>query len=209
MDLIENLKWRYATKKFSGRKIAQAEIDQLAEAINLSASSTGIQPYRIFVIDNPQLRAKLAEGSFNAQISESSHLLVFAAYEKLTLAHIEEYMAQIASARGINIEDLAGFKMALVNGLLNRSDEENFQWAAKQAYIALGTALIAAAALKIDTTPMEGFDPGKFDSLLGLDRKGLKSVVTLALGYRDSENDIYASLKKVRLPLQEMVSHIN
>jgi nitroreductase/dihydropteridine reductase len=209
MNLIENLNWRYATKKFNDRRISPETIGKLIEAINLSATSTGIQPFRLLVIDHPELRLQLAEGSFNSQISASSHLLVFAAFEKLTLQNIEDYMNHIASVRGIDVDGLSDFKMALVNGLLNRSDEENFQWAAKQAYIALGTALIAAADLKIDSTPMEGFDSEKFDRLLELDKKGLKSVVTLAVGYRDEENDVFAKFKKVRLPAEEFATYIS
>ncbi|WP_293309750.1 NAD(P)H-dependent oxidoreductase [Pedobacter sp. UBA5917] len=209
MNTIENLEWRYATKKFNENKISSADLNRILEAINLSASSTGLQPYRVFVVENPSIRKELGKDSFNAQISESSHLLVFAAFEKITIGQIENYMLHIAGERGVPVEALADFKAALVGGLLSRSDEENFNWAAKQAYIALGTALIAAAELKIDSTPMEGFDAAKFDSLLGLTEKGLKSVVTLALGYRDHENDAFAKLKKVRLPLGDFATFID
>jgi len=209
MNLIDKLNWRYATKKFSEGKVSAEELNQLISAINLSASSTGLQPYRIFIVENPELREKLAEGSFNRQIADSSHLIVFAAFEKVTLQHIDDYMNLIASQRGIPVESLADFKMALVGGILNRSDEDNYTWAARQAYIALGTALIAAAELKIDTTPMEGFDAAKFDDLLGLKALGLKSVVTLAIGYRDEELDIFASFKKVRLPEAEFATFVD
>lgn len=209
MNTIESLQWRYATKKFSDKKVSTEDLDKILEAINLSASSTGIQPYRVFVVQNPELRKELGEGSFNAQISESSHLLVFAAFEKVTQEHIEQYMARIAHERNIPVEALSDFKAALVGGILSRSNEENHLWAARQAYIALGTALIAAAELKIDSTPMEGFDPSKFDSLLGLKEKGLKSVVILSLGYRDTENDGFAKLKKVRLPLEDFATFVH
>lgn len=209
MNTTENLEWRYATKKFSTQKISGADLNKILEATNLSASSTGLQPYRVFVVENPELRTKLAEGSFNAQIAASSHLLVFAAFEQVTLAHIENYMAHIAAERGMPVEALAEFKDKLVGGLLSRSDEENFQWASRQAYIALGTALIAAAELKIDSTPMEGFDASKFDTLLGLKEQGLRSVVALSLGYRDAENDGFAKLKKVRLPLADFATFVH
>ncbi len=209
MDLIKNLNWRYATKKFSAQTVSQEIVDQLIQAINLSASSTGMQPYRLFVIKNQELRNKMAEGSFNSQIASASHLLVFAAFEKITLEHIENYIAHIASERNIPVEGLEEFKTALVNGILTRSDEVNAAWAAKQAYIALGTALIAAAELKVDSTPMEGFDPEKFDQLLELKSLGLKSVVSLAIGYRDEEADVFAKLKKVRLPQSEFATLIN
>lgn len=203
MNIIENLEWRYAAKKFSDQKVSTEDLNKILQATNLSASSTGLQPYRVLVVENEQLRKELVEGSFNSQISQSSHLLVFAAYDKVTLEQIETYISHIASERGISEDTLADFKAALVGGLLSRTDEENFHWAAKQAYIGLGTALIAAAELKIDSTPMEGFDSEKFDSLLQLKEKGLRSVVLLSLGYRDTENDYFANLKKVRLPLDE------
>lgn len=209
MKVIENLEWRYATKKFSKEKVSVEDLTKILEAINLSASSTGLQPYRILVIENEALRKELGEGSFNAQIWESSHLLVFAAFDKVTTEHISDYMAHIAHERGIPVEALADFKAALIGGLLSRSDEENRAWASKQAYIALGTALIAAAELKIDSTPMEGFDATKFDALLGLPEKGLKSVVALAIGYRDQANDHFATLKKVRLPLADFATFFN
>lgn len=199
MNLIETLNWRYATKKFSNRMVSADILDQIIEATNLSASSAGLQPYRLLIVENPELRQKLREGSFNAQIADSSHLLVFAAFEKVTLAHVETYINHIAAERGIPVESLADFKSALVNGILSRTDEVNFAWAARQAYIALGTALIAAADLQVDATPMEGFDADKFDELLNLKALGLKSVVTLAIGYRDEEGDIFAKFKKVRL----------
>ena len=205
MELLETLKWRYATKKFNTNKVSSDDLSQLISAINLSASSTGLQPYRLFVIENQELREKLGEGSFNGQIANSSHLLVFAAFEKVTSAHIDSYIDHIAFERNIPVESLNDFKAALNGGILTRSDEVNFNWAARQAYIALGTALIAAAELKIDTTPMEGFDPEKFDELLDLKSKGLKSVVTLVIGYRD-EDDIFAKFKKVRLSESEFAT---
>ncbi|UUC45180.1 NAD(P)H-dependent oxidoreductase [Flavobacterium cerinum] len=200
MELIESLNWRYATKKFNTEKVAPDTINQIVTAINLSASSTGLQPYRLFVIENQDLKKELGEGSFNTQIANSSHLLVFAAFEKITTEHIDDYMNHISTVRSIPVENLADFRNAIINGILSRSEEVNFQWAARQAYIGLGTGMIAAAELRVDATPMEGFDAEKFDRLLGLPEKGLKSVVTLALGYRDTENDIFATFKKVRLP---------
>lgn len=209
MDIIKNLEWRYATKKFNNQKVSSSDLKKILEATNLSASSTGLQPYRIFVVENAALRKELGEGSFNAQIAESSHLLVFAAFDKVTKERIDAFISFMAADRQIPEEALTDYKAALVGGLLSRPDEENFNWAVRQAYIALGTALIAAAELKIDSTPMEGFDAAKFDSLLGLTQKGLKSVVALSLGYRDAENDRLATLKKVRIPLADFATFIN
>jgi len=208
MKTIENLKWRYAVKKFNTEKVSVSDLNEILEATNLTASSTGIQPYRIFIVENTTLREKLGEGSFNAQISQSSHLLVFAAFDRVTSGHIDAFIAHLATERNLPEEALADYKAALIGGLLSRSDQENFNWSARQAYIALGTALIAAAELKIDTTPMEGFDGDKFDALLGLQDKGLKSVVALALGYRDAAQDPYAAIKKVRIPVAEFAEFI-
>ncbi|MEZ0453197.1 NAD(P)H-dependent oxidoreductase [Sphingobacterium thalpophilum] len=209
MNTIKHLEWRYATKKFGKQKVAAEDLNKILEAVNLSASSAGLQPYRVIVVENEQLREQLGEGSFNVQIAQSSHLLVFAAYEKVTEQQIDDYMARIARERGVPVEALADFKAALVGGILSRPEEDNFNWAARQAYIALGTALVAAAELKIDSTPMEGFDATKFDALLQLREQGLRSVVILALGYRDAENDHFAQLKKVRLDLAEFVTFVN
>jgi nitroreductase len=208
MELIEALNWRYATKKFSTKKVANEKVHEIIEAINLSASSIGMQTYRLFVIEKPELQKVLGEGSFNSQISEASHLLVFAAYETVNKEMIDKYIQFVAKERNMPEENLADFKTAIVNGILNRTDEEHFIWSAKQAYIGLGTGLIAAANLQVDSTPMEGFDTEKFDNILELKEKGLKSVVLLALGYRDAENDYMVNLKKVRLPLSEFATGI-
>ena len=207
MKLIEDLNWRYATKKYSTQKVNGDDLEKIIDAINLSASSTGIQTYRLFVIEDPEMRKELGSDSFNPQIVEASHLLLFAAFDSISQETIDNYIRLIAEVREMSVEDLAGFKSAL-GALLTRTDDENFIWSAKQAYIALGTGLIAAAALHVDATPMEGFNTEKFDEVLGLKEKGLKSVVLLALGYRDEENDKYAKLKKVRVPKEEFVIRI-
>jgi len=207
MKLIEDLNWRYATKKYSTQKVNGEDLEKIIDAINLSASSTGIQTYRLFVIEDPEMRKELGSDSFNPQIVEASHLLLFAAFDSISQETIDNYIRLVAKVREMPVEDLAGFKSAL-GALLTRTDDENFIWSAKQAYIALGTGLIAAAALHVDATPMEGFNTEKFDEVLGLKEKGLKSVVLLALGYRDEENDKYAKLKKVRAPKEEFVTRI-
>lgn len=208
MELIEDLKWRYATKKFSTEKVSDENVTKIIEAVNLSATSIGIQPYRIFVVENPEIQKELGEGSFNGQIAECSHLLVFAAFDSITQEAIDSYINLVASERDSDVNDLADFKNMISGYLLARTDEENFFWSSKQAYIGLGTALVAAANLKIDSTPMEGFDSERFDSVLRLREKGLKSVVLLALGYRDVENDWNANLKKVRLYKEDFATVI-
>ena len=209
MKLIDDLKWRYATKKFSDKQVPDEALEKIIDAIHLSASSIGIQPYRLYVIRHPSLQKKLGEGSFNAQIAEASHLIVFAAFASISQQTIDNHIAFVAKERGIPTEQLADFKNSISSYLLSQTDEENFIWSTKQAYIALGTGLIAAASLKVDATPMEGFDAEKFDTLLGLSEKKLKSVVLLALGYRDEERDSYAQLKKVRVPISEFAVRLD
>ena len=208
MELIEALRWRYATKKYSDKKVSDEILERIVTAINLSASSFGLQPYRLFVVDNAHLRKELSMYSFNPQITEASHLLVFAAFHSIDEASIDTYIELIARERNIPIENLEVFRKQGINSLLVKTDAQYFDWAAKQAYIALGTALIAAAVEKVDATPMEGFNAEKFDEKLGLKDKGLKSVVLISLGYRDEENDPLAKLKKVRWPSDEFVKYI-
>jgi len=209
MKLLEVLNWRYATKKYNNKKVSKEKLQEIIDAINLSASSTGMQTYRLFVIENPEIRKELGANSFNPQVVEASHLLLFAAIDVLTKETIRNYIQFVAKERNMPEENLSDFKKAIESSLLNRTDEENFIWSSKQAYIALGTGLIAAANLQVDATPMEGFDAEKFDTILGLKEKGLKSVVLLSLGYRDEEKDFLAKLKKVRLPKDEFVIELN
>lgn len=209
MELIKNLQWRYAVKQYSDELVSEDKIDQIIEAINLSASSCGIQPYRLFVITNPEMRQRLSMGSFNAQIQASSHLLVFAALNEITSEYIADYIAMMEQQR--NLENGASniLRDTLISYFSTQTPEQNAIWSDKQAYIGLGTALIAAAELKVDATPMEGFDPKVFDEVIGLSEKGLHASVIISLGYRDTVNDYLASMLKVRLPVNEFSNRIN
>lgn len=209
MELLRNLKWRYAVKKYSDELVSEDKIDQIIEAINLSASSCGIQPYRLFVITNPELRQRLVVGSFNTQIEASSHLLVFAAKNKITIDYITGYVTMMEQQRNLDNGTLNELRDMLIAYFSTQTPEQNAIWSDKQAYIGLGTALIAAAELKVDATPMEGFDPNVFDEVLGLTEKGLHASVIISLGYRDTANDYLASMPKVRLPINEFSSRIN
>ncbi|WP_422083796.1 NAD(P)H-dependent oxidoreductase [Ulvibacterium sp.] len=209
MDLIEVLNWRYAVKKYNGQKVSDDKLHRILKAIALSASSSGIQPYRVFVINDNRVRQELAKDSFNSQIKEAPHLIAFAAFNLITKEHIADFIRFMAKERGLPESHLEDYKNKLELHLLTRTNEENFIWSSQQAYIALGTGLIAAADAKVDATPMEGFNREKLDELLGLRKKGLKSVLLLALGYRDTEKDFLANQKKVRLPLNELVTEIN
>ncbi|WP_312789683.1 nitroreductase family protein [Sphingobacterium sp.] len=201
MELLDHLQWRYATKVYSDQKVTEDKITKIVEAINLSASSCGIQPYRVFVISNHEIKAQLAEGSFNGQIEKSSHLIVFAAFNRITSEYITEYVQMIEQQRQLPEGGLNPLKEEVISHFSTQNAEQNAIWASKQAYIGLGTALIAAAQLKVDTTPMEGFDPQQFDKILGLTEKGLHAAVILSLGYRNEESDYLANAKKIRLPI--------
>jgi len=209
MDLIKNLQWRYAVKKYSDELVREDKIDQIVEAINLTASSCGIQPYRLFVITNPEVRQRLGEGSFNAQIHASSHLLVFAGFNEITSDYIRDYVEMMEQQRSLQDGGLKVLEDTLIGYFSIQTPEQNVIWSDKQAYIGLGTALIAAAELKVDATPMEGFDPKLFDEVLGLSEKGLHASVIMSLGYRDEANDFLASAPKVRLPINEFSIRIN
>ncbi|MFI5151646.1 MAG: NAD(P)H-dependent oxidoreductase [Bacteroidia bacterium] len=198
MNLVDKLNWRYAAKRMTGARVPADKLEHILEAIRLSASSLGLQPYSVLVIDNPELKEKLKPLANNQpQITESSHLLVFAAWDKVTPERIDAYIRNIAETRNVTVESLEGFK-ARMSGLSTRSEEQNFSWSAKQTYIALGTGLAVAALEDVDATPMEGFQPDKFDEILNLKEKGLRSVSLLALGYRDADKDPLSKAKKVR-----------
>ncbi|MBA2610587.1 MAG: NAD(P)H-dependent oxidoreductase [Bacteroidetes bacterium] len=207
MDVLEKLNWRYAVKKYTNAKIPQDKLNRILEAIRLSASSIGLQPYSVLVIENQELRKKLLPaGNNQPQIIEASQLIVFAAWETVTEEKISAYIKDIAEVRGVTIESLEGFK-GMMAGLPGRDAEQNFNWAARQTYIALGTGLVAAAIEGVDATPMEGFNAPAFDEILNLKEKGLRSVSIMALGYRDAERDPFAKLKKVRRSKENLFIH--
>lgn len=206
MSLIETMNWRYAAKRMTGEKVPADKINNILGAIHLTASSAGLQPYKVLVIENDELKKKLQPHSFNPQVSEASHILVFAVYDTVTQKHVEDYLNLIVKVRGVTPESLADYRTKLSGYVASMTKEEGFIWTSKQAYIALGTGLIAAAEQKIDATPMEGFNAAAFDEALGLKEKGLRSVVLLALGYRDEKNDFLVNAKKVRQPIEELVS---
>jgi nitroreductase len=209
MSIIENLSWRYAVKKMNGNAVSEEKIETLLEAIRLSASGFGLQPYQIFVIQNPELKAKIQPIAYGQpQTVESSHLLVFAAWNEVTEEKIDAFMNLVAETRGLPLEALADYRGAIAGSMLGRPKEVQANWAARQVYLAMGTALAAAAELKIDTTPMEGFVPAKLDELLGLEAKGLHSVLMLAIGERDAAGDYMVHAAKVRTPSNELFERL-
>lgn len=206
MKLIDALNWRYAAKRMTGEKVSQGKVDNILEATRLSASSMGLQPYTILVIESEEVKKKLQPVAYNQpQITESSHLLVFAAWENVTEEHVDEYINNIAIVRNVSVESLAAFRASLMNIVNGLTQEQKYEWAARQAYIAFGTAITAAAIEEVDATPMEGFQPAAVDEILGLKEKGLRSVTILALGYRDNEKDILVNAQKVRRDRDKLI----
>lgn len=209
MSLIDSLNWRYAAKRMSGEKISETDLESILEATRLSASSLGLQPYTIMVITNPEVKKKLKAVGYNQpQIVESSHLLVFAAWDGINEDQVDEYIRNIAESRGVKVDALQGFSDMIQGKVKSFTKDEQQEWAARQVYIALGTALAAAAELRIDATPMEGFSTEKFDEILGLKEKGLKSVVMMAIGYRSKE-DALAGAVKVRRQKEALFSFVD
>jgi nitroreductase len=205
MTLLESLKWRYAAKRMTGAKVSEEKIELLLEAIRLSASGFGLQPYQVLIIDNPDLKSKIQPIAYGQpQIVESSHLLVFAAWNEVTEDKINHFINTVSTQRNVPIEALGDYKNAIAGSLLRLPQDVQATWAAKQVYLAMGTALTAAAELRIDTTPMEGFVPAQLDELLGLKEKGLHSVLILAVGERHEEADFMTGAAKVRYPKEEL-----
>jgi nitroreductase len=209
-DLIQKLKWRYATKKMNPAKaVPQEKVDRILEAIRLTATSSGLQPYEVLVVTNAEIREKIKAIGWNqAQITEGSHLLVFAAWDKYTAERINMMFDLTNDERGFKNEGWENYRNMLLSTYPARDAETNYQHAARQAYIGLGTALVAAAEEQVDSTPMEGFDPAALDEILGLRAKGLRSVVILPLGYREEDKDWLVNLKKVRRPTEKFVTEV-
>ncbi len=210
MELLNALQWRYAVKKMNGKPVAQADVDNIVEAARLAPTSAGIQPFEVIVISNQELKKQILPLANNQQqVVDGSHVLVFAAWDNYTKERIEAYIAHIEAERGMPDGGMADFKNILLTHFVGREAEINFAHTARQAYIGFGMAIAAAAELKVDATPMEGFNGPELDKLLGLDKKGLKSVTILPLGQRDPENDWLVNLKKVRKPKEQFVTEFN
>ena len=206
---IENQKWRYATKKFdAAKKISAADLETLKEAIQLSTSSYGLQLYKVFIIENPEVRAQLQPASWGqSQIIEASHLFVFANIVDVQDQHIDAYVQNFANTRGLTVEDLKGYSDFMKSKIVPLPVEQKAVWTSKQTYLALGNLLNAAAELKIDVTPMEGFEPEKYNEILGLNALGLNASLVAAVGYRHEE-DATQHYAKVRKPKQELFATI-
>ena len=206
MSLLDSLKWRYAVKRMNGNKIPETTLNTILEATQLAPSSFGLTPYNIIVIEDEETRKKLQPHFYNQpQVGESSALVIFATWNSITEKEVAEYMQEIAEERGVLVESLNDFA-SYINGSIKNLTAEQLQiWAAKQTYIALGFALVAAATEEIDATPMEGFKPDAVDEALGLKALGLHSAVAVTLGYRDAANDYLSGAKKVRRASEKLI----
>lgn len=206
-DLLEHLKWRYATKQFDPSKTISPEIwTALEDALVLSPSSFGLQPWKFLVITSPELKEQLKPFSWNqSQVTDCSHYVVFTIKKNLTAEHVDHFIARTAELRGGTVDAMAGYRNLMVSDVVDGARSFNVNdWSTRQVYIALGNFMTSAALLGVDTCPMEGIEPVKYDNLLGLTAKGFTTVVACAAGYR-SEEDKYASLAKVRFLKSEVL----
>ncbi len=206
---IDDLNWRYATKKFdTNKEVSPQDLQTLLEAVQLTASSYGLQPYEIIVIKDAALREKLKAHSWDqTQITDSSEVIVFANKTHITSSYLDSYLLDMATTRNLKVEDLDGLKGMLESTIMKLNPEDQSIWAAKQAYIALGNLLSAAANLRIDTCPMEGFDSAKYDELLNLKEKGLTAAVIVTIGYRSKEDDTQFAAK-VRKSKEDLINKL-
>lgn len=205
MHLIDDLKWRYATKKYdASKKVSQENIDRIKKAVQLSASSYGLQPYKVLEIKDPELREALKPIAWNqSQITDASHLFVFCNYLNVSEENVAHMLQLNAEINGVDLEQLAGYGDFMNAKMKEKSSDEMENWTAKQTYIALSNALDACAELKIDSTPIEGFEPEAVNEKLGLRKKGLSAAVILAVGYRHEE-DATQHGKKVRKSMETL-----
>lgn len=207
MELLEKLNWRYAAKAMNGKKVSQEKIDNIIEAISLAPTSSGLQPFEVFVIENQEIKEKIRPIAWNQSvITDCSHLFVFAAWDTYTEDRINKMFDLTNTVRGFVNEGWENYRQMLLNSYPQKDAQANFNHAAKQAYIAFSQAIAAAAFEGVDSTPLEGFDPDALDEILGLRAKGLRSCVMLPIGYREEDKDWLVNLKKVRKSKEDLVT---
>lgn len=209
--LIDRLNWRYATKKMNPDKVvAEDKVERILEAVRLAPTSSGLRQFEVIVVTNKELRAKIRAIAWDqAQVTDASHLVVFAAWDNYTADRINGMFDLVNDERGFRNEGWEAYRQMLLNTYPQRDAQTNFEHAARQAYVGLGIALTAAAFEEVDATPMEGFDPAALDEILDLRARGLRSVVMMPLGYRADEGDWLVNLKKVRRPAADFISRID
>lgn len=209
MNFLNKLENRYATKAMNGETVPQEKIERILEAIRLAPTSSGLQPFEVFVITDKAIRAEIKTIAWEQpQVTDCSHLLVFAAWDTYTEDRINHMFDLTNRIRGFKNEGWEAYRQRILGIYPQRSAEENFQHAARQTYIAFMAAITQAAFDDVDNTPMEGFDPDALDAILGLREKGLRSTLLLPLGYRDADNDWLVNLVKVRKPMNELVTFV-
>ncbi len=209
MDLIQALNWRYATKKMNGTAVSDEKIEKILEAARLAPTSSGLQPFQIFVITDPTIKAQISPIAYNqSQITDSSHLIVFAAWDQYTNERIDSRFDYTNTFRGLPLDTTNEYKNQLKAQLFALDTFAQAAHIAKQSYIAFGILLMAAALESVDATPMEGFDKEALDNLLGFPEKGLKSTTMVALGYRDASQDWLVNMAKVRTPKDQFITKL-
>lgn len=209
MELLDKLNWRYAAKAMNGEKVAEDKVKRILEAARLAPTSSGLQPFEIIVVKNQEIKEQIRPVAWNqSMITDCSHLLVFAAWDTYTEERINYMFDLTNEIRGFKNEGWENYRKMLLDSYPQKDEEENFNHAAKQAYIAFSQAIAAAAFEKVDATPIEGFDPAAVDKILGLREKGLRSAVLLPLGYRNESEDWLVNLVKVRKPMKDLVTVI-
>jgi nitroreductase / dihydropteridine reductase len=209
MNLLDRLKWRYAAKAMNGQKVPQDKMDNIIEAISLAPTSSGLQPFEVFVVTNQEVKDKIRPVAWNQSVvSDCSHLLVFAAWDTYTAERINKMFDLTNTVRGFKNEGWENYRQMLLNNYPQKDAEDNFTHAVKQAYIAFSHAITAAAFEKVDATPLEGFDPAAVDEILDLRAKGLRSCVMLPIGYRNAQSDWLVNLKKVRKSREDLITEI-
>lgn len=205
-DIIEQLEWRYAVKKFDpSKKLSAEKLDKLKRAFNLTATSYGLQPIRLMVLEDQELQEKLVAHSYNQkQVAQASHLLVFCVETKVDGDYVKSYFERVKEIRGTSDQILNPFREYLVKEFSGKDKKEIKEWATRQAYLAMGNLLTICALEEIDACPMEGFDPEAYDQLLQLDEKGLSAVLVMPVGYRAAD-DMFAGFKKVRRTMSKSI----
>jgi nitroreductase/dihydropteridine reductase len=207
MALLDDLQWRHAAKAYDpAKKVSREDLDKILEAARLAPTSSGLQPFRLIVIENRELKEKMVPGALNPDcMRDCSHVLVFTAWDRYTNERIDRVYDRITDERGLPRGRFSSYTDQIKHLYANQPAEENFEHAARQTYIALGLALAQAAELRIDTTPAEGFDSKVIDEVLNLHEQGLRSVSLMYVGYSDQARDWLAPMKKVRIPKEEFV----
>ena len=209
MSYLDKLNHRYAAKAMNGKVVSQEKIDNILEAIRLAPTSSGLQPFEVFVVTDTEVKSKIREIAWNqSPVTDCSHLLVFAAWDHYTADRINHMFDLTNEIRGFKNEGWENYRQQLLSSYPQRDPEISYQHAARQCYIALMSAMTQVAFEGLDSTPMEGFDPKALDEILGLKEKNLRSTVILPIGYRDAEKDWLVNLVKVRKPMSELVTII-